>query len=102
MWKIKVGTHRTTFNNFYIPIKTTKLPSERAAALINRIAAQVKNGAKVFWVCPLVEESETTDITRWDFSVMAAKTYVGNLRDNVKRSMKYNWEHSRNRFGLLR
>ena len=24
MWKIKVGTHRTTFNNFYIPIKTTK------------------------------------------------------------------------------
>lgn len=43
----------------------------------------------------LSKESETTDITRWDFSVMAAKTYVGNLRDNVKRSMKYNWEHGR-------
>ena len=43
----------------------------------------------------LSKDSETNDITRWDFSVMAAKTYVGNLRDNVKRSMKYNLEHGR-------
>ena len=34
----------------------------------------------------LSKESETTDISRWDFSVMAAKTYVGNLRDNVNRT----------------
>ena len=45
-----------------IPIKTTKLPVERISALINRIAPQVENGAKVFWVCPLVEESETSDM----------------------------------------
>ena len=29
MWKIKVGTHRTTFNNFYIPIKTTKTTKKK-------------------------------------------------------------------------
>ena len=36
-------------------------------------------------------DSNTSDRMRWDFSVMAAKAYVGNLRDNVKRSMQYNW-----------
>ena len=45
-----------------IPIKTTKLPIERVNALIQRIAPQVQNGAKIFWVCPLVEESENTDM----------------------------------------
>lgn len=46
-----------------LPIKTTKLPMERSKALIERIAPQIKNGAKVFWVCPLVEESENIDMT---------------------------------------
>ncbi len=46
-----------------LPIKTTKLPIERSKALIERIAPQIKNGAKVFWVCPLVEESENIDMT---------------------------------------
>lgn len=45
-----------------IPIKTTKLPIERVDALIQRIAPQITNGAKVFWVCPLVEESEKSDM----------------------------------------
>ena len=45
-----------------IPIKTTKLPVERVNALIERIAPQIQNGAKVFWVCPLVAESETIDM----------------------------------------
>ena len=45
-----------------IPIKTTKLPIERSDALIQRIDPQIQNGAKVFWVCPLVAESETVDM----------------------------------------
>ena len=45
-----------------IPIKTTKLPIERINALIQRITPQIQNGAKVFWVCPLVEESELSDM----------------------------------------
>ncbi len=45
-----------------MPIKTSKLPIARADALIERIKPQVDNGAKVFWVCPLVEESENSDM----------------------------------------
>ena len=46
-----------------IPIKTSKIPVIRTNALIDRIAPQIENGAKVFWVCPLVEESEISDMT---------------------------------------
>jgi len=46
-----------------IPIKTSKLPVARTNALIERIAPQVANGAKIFWVCPLVAESEVSDMT---------------------------------------
>lgn len=46
-----------------IPIKTSKLPIMRVNALIERIAPQIQNGAKVFWVCPLVAESEISDMT---------------------------------------
>ncbi len=40
------------------PIKTTKLPNGRILELVDRIKAQIASGAKVFWVCPLVEETE--------------------------------------------
>ncbi len=40
------------------PIKTTKIPTARIMELIERIKSQIASGAKVFWVCPLVEESE--------------------------------------------
>ena len=46
-----------------IPIKTTKLPIARMDALIDRLRRQIVLGAKVFWVCPLVEESEVSDAT---------------------------------------
>ncbi len=44
------------------PIKTTKLPMIRINELVGRIQSQIANGAKVFWVCPLVEESDTGDV----------------------------------------
>ena len=44
------------------PIKTTKLPMMRINELVTRIQSQISDGAKVFWVCPLVEESETGDV----------------------------------------
>ena len=46
-----------------IPIKTSKISIMRVNALIERIAPQIANGAKVFWVCPLVAESEVSDMT---------------------------------------
>ena len=46
-----------------MPIKTSKLPIARVNDLIERIAPQIDSGAKVFWVCPLVSESEVSDMT---------------------------------------
>ena len=43
------------------PIKTSKLPIGRISELVTRISVQVAAGAKVFWVCPLVEESENSN-----------------------------------------
>ena len=39
-----------------LPIRTTKLPIARINDLINRIKQQIENGAKVFWICPLVQD----------------------------------------------
>src|SRR5262245_52945109 len=33
--------------------------------------------------------ASSTDIMRWDFSVMGAKSYVLNLSENVRRSLEY-------------
>lgn len=40
------------------PIKTTKLANTRIIELVDRIKTQVESGAKVFWVCPLVEDTD--------------------------------------------
>lgn len=45
------------------PIITTKLPVGRIGELIARLRMQIDNGAKVFWVCPLVAETEESDLT---------------------------------------
>lgn len=54
-----------------LPITTSKLPLIRVNDLISRLSDKVANGAKVFWVCPLVAESETSDLmaaeSRYEF-----------------------------------
>jgi ATP-dependent DNA helicase RecG len=44
------------------PIETRALPQERLDELIDRLRAVVGADAQVFWVCPLVEESEVLDL----------------------------------------
>ena len=46
-----------------VPIKTTKLPISRISTLIYRLRVQIVSGAKVFWVCPLVVDSDESDAT---------------------------------------
>lgn len=46
-----------------LPIKTTKLPVARVEELVARLKLQIDAGAKVFWVCPLVAESDVSDLT---------------------------------------
>jgi ATP-dependent DNA helicase RecG len=45
-----------------LPVDTRTVPIERAEEVTGAIARALARGAKVFWVCPMVEESETADI----------------------------------------
>ncbi|MCH7796083.1 MAG: ATP-dependent DNA helicase RecG, partial [Proteobacteria bacterium] len=44
------------------PIDTRALPLDRLDEVIDGIARALDAGAKVYWVCPLVEESEASDL----------------------------------------
>jgi ATP-dependent DNA helicase RecG len=44
------------------PIVTKVLSEQRRAEVIERIRVQVAQGRQVYWVCPLIEESEAIDL----------------------------------------
>ena len=44
------------------PVDTRAVPLDRAEEVTGAIARALHRGAKVFWVCPIVEESENADI----------------------------------------
>jgi ATP-dependent DNA helicase RecG len=64
-----------------IPIKTTALPAARISALAQRLRAQIGLGAKVFWVCPLVVESEDSDFAAAETRYEWLKKYFAGARD---------------------
>ena len=45
-----------------LPIKTATLDIDRIAEIIAHLQDAVKNGRKAYWICPLVEESEISDL----------------------------------------
>ena len=45
------------------PIVTKVISDQRRDEIIERIRAQVTEGRQVYWVCPLIEESEALDLT---------------------------------------
>src|SRR6185503_1047499 len=44
------------------PVATRTVPLERIDEVIDGITRAIKSGAQVYWVCPLVAESEVLDI----------------------------------------
>ncbi|AVM73575.1 ATP-dependent DNA helicase RecG [Magnetospirillum gryphiswaldense] len=44
------------------PVSTRALPLSRMDEVVDGIGRAVKAGARVYWVCPLVEDSETSDL----------------------------------------
>src|SRR5437762_4878356 len=44
------------------PVDTRTVPLDRFEEVSGGIARALKRGAKVFWICPVVEESEVTDV----------------------------------------
>jgi len=44
------------------PITTRAMPLERYDEVVEAVARAVGRGAKAYWICPMVEESEMTDL----------------------------------------
>jgi len=44
------------------PIQTVTVPSERTGEIVERLRAAVAEGKKAYWICPLVEESDVSEL----------------------------------------
>ena len=70
------------------PVVTKVVSESRRAAVIERIRAQVVEGRQVYWVCPLIEESEALDLsnateTHADLSAALDGVMVGLLHSRM-------------------
>ena len=45
------------------PVVTTAAPTSRIGEVVARLRRAIAGGAQAFWICPLVSESETLDVT---------------------------------------
>ncbi|OHV81192.1 ATP-dependent DNA helicase RecG [Rhizobium sp. LCM 4573] len=44
------------------PIQTVTIPTERINEIVSRLRAAISEGKKAYWICPLVEESDVSDL----------------------------------------
>ena len=70
------------------PIRTVTLPLDRVGELVGRIRDAVADGQKVYWICPLVEESEEIKLMSAEdrFAVLAQEfgSAVGLVHGRMK------------------
>lgn len=60
------------------PIATSALPLERLDELVARMERAVSDGQKIYWICPLVEESEEVEATSAQQRHAALTKHFGN------------------------
>ncbi|MAE50508.1 MAG: ATP-dependent DNA helicase RecG [Micavibrio sp.] len=63
------------------PVDTRLIPSEKIENMIAGLKRQINNGARVYWVCPLVEESEKIDLAAAEERYDILKHFFG--ADNI-------------------
>ncbi len=70
------------------PIDTRTIPLTRLEEMIDAVGRALAEGRQVYWVCPLVEESENSDLAAAEerFAVLNAR--FGDLTDLVHGRMK--------------
>ncbi len=70
------------------PIETRAIPLTRLDDVVERIRAAVAGGAKAYWVCPLVEESEALDVAAAEERFAALSAALGPVVGVVHGRMK--------------
>ncbi|MBP1846154.1 ATP-dependent DNA helicase RecG [Rhizobium petrolearium] len=63
------------------PIQTVTIPTERLSEIVARLRSAIDEGKKAYWICPLVEESDVSDLMSAEerYAVLAKEL----SRDNV-------------------
>jgi ATP-dependent DNA helicase RecG len=69
-------------------IDTRAVPLERLAEVVEAVARALDEGRRVYWVCPLVEESETVDLAAAEERYRALKQRFGEVADIVHGRMR--------------
>ena len=59
------------------PIETRVMPIERLDEVVARLSHALASGARAYWVCPLVEESETLDVAAAEERAEALRAIFG-------------------------
>ncbi len=70
------------------PIDTRAMPLERLHDVVDGVARALEGGAKVYWVCPLVEESEVSDLAAAEARAAELKQRFGESVGLVHGRMK--------------
>ncbi|MEQ8817997.1 MAG: ATP-dependent DNA helicase RecG [Thalassobaculum sp.] len=70
------------------PIDTRTLPLDRLGDVVEGVARKLDQGAKVYWVCPLVEESEKLDVAAAEERASTLKRRFGDRVGVVHGRMK--------------
>jgi ATP-dependent DNA helicase RecG len=70
------------------PIDTRALPIERLDEVVAAIGRAIADGARAYWICPLVEESETLDLAAAEARYEALRQTFGDAVGLVHGRMK--------------
>ena len=70
------------------PVKTTTVAIDRLEDVIAAVGRKMASGEKIFWVCPLVEDSETLDLTAADARAAALTEIFGDRVGLIHGRMK--------------
>jgi ATP-dependent DNA helicase RecG len=70
------------------PIDTRAIPLERLNEVIDRVGQALATGKKIYWVCPLVDESEETDLAAATDRAAELRERFGNAVALVHGQMK--------------
>jgi ATP-dependent DNA helicase RecG len=70
------------------PIDTRTVPLNRLDEMVEAVGRALAEGRRVYWVCPLVEESENSDLAAAEDRFAAVKQHFGAMVDLVHGRMK--------------
>jgi ATP-dependent DNA helicase RecG len=70
------------------PVDTRTIPLDRLSEVVDAVGRALDDGQRVYWVCPLVEESETSDLAAAEDRFKDLRKRFGELVDLVHGKMR--------------